>query len=521
MKRNLIFYLYPRKGSIWSWHIDQLLKYKHVFNGRRIVTISIDNVTDYTSTILQRLKPLEAEFSFVQNDSYLGETRHLVGNLAKVSSLNEDEATFYAHAKGVTHGGRFLQAVMMWCEAMYTLNLGSVPAIERALSLYSAAGCFRHFLRHGGAQWCYGGSFYWLKHSTLFSRKWWDIEPSKYGTEGYPGRHLKWGEMARFTPDDVGPTWLYGGGVTQGYIEQWKGFWGDRMHGSVIGYLQRVVTRADVQGKDILEVGSYNVNGTPRVVFAPYAPKSYIGVDQEAGPCVDRVVNATNLVATLGKDSFDVVLSTEMLEHARDWRAAVNSMKSVVKPGGILFITTRGPGFPFHGFPEDHWRYTVPDFQKIFADMEILDLGPDPDFPGIFMKARKPLSWKPTDLSGIHLQPAPQPGTIHLAAPPAAPAPTAYVSGPTSMPSGRGAILASGANLQQGSNHNQVSHVRVAPQMARSGNNLVQAHQGRPIAMPSVAAAQRNAPSSVSVTPAKTVPLPGVDLRPQVKNQVK
>lgn len=195
------------------------------------------------------------------------------------------------------------------------------------------------------------------------------------------------------------------------------------MHGSVMQYLRSKVAKNEIKGKTVLEIGSYNVNGTARDVIIPFAPKQYLGIDQGPGPGVDRVVDAVNLVTTLGENSFDVVLSTEMLEHARDWRRAVSNMKAVAKPGGLLFVTTRGPGFGFHGFPEDHWRFTVEDFRSIFADMEILDVSPDPDAPGVFIKCRKPAKFQPVDLSKIHVAPAPAPS-----APPAPPAPNRFAT---------------------------------------------------------------------------------------------
>lgn len=423
MKRNLLFYLYPKKWSIWPWHIETLLRYKDVWNGRKILIIAEDNNTASTNKLLPVIAPLGAEMYRVPNHPHLGETRHFIDMLGLLESLNPDEATFYAHSKAVTRTGPWLAGATMWAKAMYTLNLGNTAAVERMLTLHSAVGCFRHFLPHAGSHWCYAGTYFWLKHSTLFSRPWRSIEQSRFGVEGYPGRHLRWGEMGTFTPDNVGPVWLYNGGVTDGHIESWKSYWGASMHDSVMKYLYRTVQRNEVEGKTVLEVGSYNVNGTPRHAFGQHNPKQYLGIDQGPGPCVDRVMDASNLVTELGKDSFDIVVSTEMLEHAQDWRTAVSNLKAVTKPGGLLFVTTRGPGFPYHGFPHDHWRFTIEDFKRIFADMEILDLSPDLQFPGVFIKCRKPVNFQSVDLSKIHVVPAPAaPGQ---AAPPPPPAPAA------------------------------------------------------------------------------------------------
>jgi SAM-dependent methyltransferase len=434
MKRNLLYYLYPKKWSIWPWHIATLLRYKDVWNGRKILIVAEDQHTETDKKLLPVIAPLGAEIHRVPNHPHLGETRYFVEKLGILESLNPEEATFYAHSKAVTRQGPWLAGATMWAKAMYTLNLENIAAVERMLTLYSAVGCFRHFLPHAGSRWCYAGTYFWLKHSSIFSRSWRDIEQSRFGVEGYPGRHLSWGEMGTFTPDNVGPVWLYNGGVTDASIEAWKSNWGGNMHGSVMAYLRRMVTRGEVQGKDVLEVGSYNVNGTPRDVFIPFSPKQYLGVDQGAGPGVDRVLEASNLTLALGENAFDVVISTEMLEHAQHWRQAVSNLKAVTKPGGLLFVTTRGPGFPYHGFPHDHWRFTVEDFKRIFGDMEILDVSKDPEAPGVFLKCRKPVGFRPVDLSKIHVVPAPAPPSpgpalAAPAAPQAAPKAASVVAG--------------------------------------------------------------------------------------------
>lgn len=179
------------------------------------------------------------------------------------------------------------------------------------------------------------------------------------------------------------------------------------MHPSVMEFLKRDVRQDDIHGMSVLEVGSQNVNGSPREALLPHRPKSYIGVDYGTGRDVDVVVDVKDLTTKFGLDVFDVVVSTEMLEHAEDWRTAVNQMKCVLKSGGLLILTTRGPGFPYHGYPHDYWRYTVDDFKRIFQDMWILHLGPDhgAGFPGVFLKARKTGATGWVDLAGIQVAP--------------------------------------------------------------------------------------------------------------------
>ena len=95
-----------------------------------------------------------------------------------------------------------------------------------------------------------------------------------------------------------------------------------------------------------------------------------------------------------------MVISTEMLEHAQDWHAALAGMTRVLAPGGKLVLTTRGPGFPYHPHPDDFWRFTVDLMDAAMAalDMHIarLEADPDPNSPGVFLLALRPLeAWAP------------------------------------------------------------------------------------------------------------------------------
>jgi SAM-dependent methyltransferase len=149
----------------------------------------------------------------------------------------------------------------------------------------------------------------------------------------------------------------------------------------------------------VLEVGSLDVNGTPRTAIEPLGPASYVGVDIRPGPRVDQICGASDLVATFGTESFEVVVSTEMLEHAEDWRGAISNMKRVLAPGGLLLLTTRSPGFPQHDHPNDYWRFTRQDALEIFSDMEEVEVAEDPMAPGILVRARRPVGFCEADLT--------------------------------------------------------------------------------------------------------------------------
>lgn len=179
------------------------------------------------------------------------------------------------------------------------------------------------------------------------------------------------------------------------------------MHASVHQFFRDHTDASMFKGLKVLEVGSYDVNGSVRPFVEACKPSQYLGTDFLPGPRVDRVIDAEKLVEELGANSYDVVISTEMLEHAEHWRECVNQMKAVTRD--LLIITTRGPGFPLHSYPDDHWRYTTDDFERIFADFETQVLMPDtdPNSPGVFYIGNK-TSRKPVDLSQINLTPAPK-----------------------------------------------------------------------------------------------------------------
>jgi SAM-dependent methyltransferase len=163
------------------------------------------------------------------------------------------------------------------------------------------------------------------------------------------------------------------------------------------------LTNEEIRSKRVLEVGSIDVNGNLRPTVEALGPREYVGVDIEQGRGVDVVCRAEDILNKFGKESFDAVISTEMLEHIRDWRTVVSNIKNVCRPGGVVLLTTRSYGFKYHGYPHDFWRYELADMKHIFSDFEIQALQGDPEMPGVLIKAKKPEHFSENDLSSYRL----------------------------------------------------------------------------------------------------------------------
>ena len=154
----------------------------------------------------------------------------------------------------------------------------------------------------------------------------------------------------------------------------------------------------DIKGKDVIEIGSYNVNGSIRGFVTSLNPNKYIGVDMREGPGVDIVCDANDIVERFGEASFDVVISTDTMEHIENWRGAMSNFKRVCKSGGIMIITTVSKGYGKHDYPSDFWRYELSDMERIFFDCKIEKIEADPKLNTIFVRVRKPNDFIESDL---------------------------------------------------------------------------------------------------------------------------
>lgn len=131
----------------------------------------------------------------------------------------------------------------------------------------------------------------------------------------------------------------------------------------------------------VLEVGSLDINGSVRSFFNGC---QYIGLDVGMGKGVDIVCPIHEHIQPL---VYDVVITTEMLEHDKHWQSSLKQMYDNLKVGGILIFTCAGPTRQEHGttrtlpqdapFTNDWYRnISIEDFYSIlppslWTDQEI------------------------------------------------------------------------------------------------------------------------------------------------------
>lgn len=101
-------------------------------------------------------------------------------------------------------------------------------------------------------------------------------------------------------------------------------------------------------GVNVLDCGSIDINGNNRYLFSGGI---YTGIDIVSGRNVDFVSPAHLYRPGI---QFDVVISTEMLEHDEHYVNSLANMMDLTRSGGLLLITAAGTRRPEHGTAVAH-----------------------------------------------------------------------------------------------------------------------------------------------------------------------
>ena len=192
--RNLIYHIWPVKGAMWQWNLDQLKKRIDIFNGRRIIAIVFDDTSDDPETVKKYLEGHGCEF-VVEPNSASGECITFPLMLREVASLDPNEVTFYAHGKGVKYGAEVPWPVRRWVEVQYRTCLDNWTRTWKELQQFAMTGPFKRLGRYQThknlGDWHYCGTFFWMRHAQVFTRDCFNIPDFYGGVEAWPGIYFR------------------------------------------------------------------------------------------------------------------------------------------------------------------------------------------------------------------------------------------------------------------------------------------------------------------------------------------
>ncbi|MBF0526764.1 MAG: class I SAM-dependent methyltransferase, partial [Deltaproteobacteria bacterium] len=114
----------------------------------------------------------------------------------------------------------------------------------------------------------------------------------------------------------------------------------------------------------IYEFGSLQVPGQEG--FADLRPlfpgRKYLGADMRPGEGVDVILDLHDI--SLPPDTAGTVISVDTLEHVEYPRKAMQEIRRILKPDGVVMISSV-MAFPIHDYPNDYWRFTPSGFSSL------------------------------------------------------------------------------------------------------------------------------------------------------------
>jgi len=124
---------------------------------------------------------------------------------------------------------------------------------------------------------------------------------------------------------------------------------------------------------EIIDVGSFDVNGTLRPLFES-SEWSYTGLDLtgEPGNNVDLIITADGTLP-YEDESFDVAVSSSCLEHDPVFWKTISEMIRVTRDEGLIYLNVPSRG-PYHPHPLDCWRFEADAFRAISSEFEEFEL---------------------------------------------------------------------------------------------------------------------------------------------------
>lgn len=131
----------------------------------------------------------------------------------------------------------------------------------------------------------------------------------------------------------------------------------------------------------VLDVGSMDINGNNRYLFDG---GTYIGIDVALGKNVDVVSLAHRYVPG---EPFDIVITTECLEHDPYWDLTLNACAAFTRSNGLFLMTCATTGREEHGTHTAHPEcspLTLEKWSEYYRNLTESDIRRVLDVDGLF-----------------------------------------------------------------------------------------------------------------------------------------
>lgn len=114
------------------------------------------------------------------------------------------------------------------------------------------------------------------------------------------------------------------------------------------------------------KVLDYGCGNKPYKELFKEACNYYFGADIKGNEHAEIIINENGTLPS-PNESFDCVLSSQVLEHVENPKLYLRESHRVLKNDGILILSTHGY-WPYHPDPTDFWRWTSEGLKKIIID---------------------------------------------------------------------------------------------------------------------------------------------------------
>lgn len=149
-----------------------------------------------------------------------------------------------------------------------------------------------------------------------------------------------------------------------GIVSEFDAFVYQSIRNNVGDFIRESAVKYDRDGVLLLDIAPQDHAGAKQFFEKSLVLTADIDPSSGADYVLDVCNNNSEIVDS---NYFDVVLCAEVLEHCLNPFSAIEEMRRIIKPGGILLLTTPF-NFRIHGPLPDCWRFTEHGLRALLSD---------------------------------------------------------------------------------------------------------------------------------------------------------